>query len=235
MTFAPIMRGDPSGLIERGPAQLEDATRWKQRDSDILAHFLQVHKQLIRSRWFAAKKSFTTQGGELIDASMPDLEQFVFAAVYFRQFTARKDNLLGDAAKRYCSHVACPIRKDWVQFEADAFAATLARPPFPFANKDDPTLRDLFDAFIYGASLVHTVPHENKPSGKLFLERYDNEPRARLLLELNVGMEVSLNHVSNIAAVVHQDFAHWQHTYSLPLPDVRWHDRLFNVPSARSG
>ena len=230
MTFGPIMRGDPSGLLQRGPAKLEDETRWDKRDSDILAHFLQVHKQLTRSRWYAAKKSFKTQGGELIEASMPDLEQFVFAAIYFRQFTTRKDNLLGDATKRYCSHVACPIRKSWVKSEADAFATALDSPPFPLAEKDDPTLRDLFDAFIYGASLVHTVPHENSPTGKLFLKLYDNEPIAKLLYELNVGMEVALNHIGHIAAIVHQDFVHWQHTYSLPLPDVRWHERLFNVP-----
>jgi hypothetical protein len=29
--------------------------------------------------------------------------------------------------------------------------------------------------------------------------------------------------------VIYRDYAHWLQAYALPLPDVRWHEGLFNV------
>src|SRR5262245_43432830 len=46
---------------------------------------------------------------------------------------------------------------------------------------------------------------------------------------LNMSLKQLLNHVGAIAVVIFRDMAHWQHTYSLPLPDVRWHNRLFHI------
>ncbi len=228
MTGPAIIRGDPNGLLALGPAELQDASRWQKRDSDILAHYLQVDAQLRRSKWYTSDKRVTTQGPKTLEVSMPDLEQFVFAAVYFRQFTLRKDGLLQDAVDRYCTHVACGIRSGWVRNEADAFTAQLDAPPLPLQVKNL-TLLQLFDAFIYGAYLMHSISSVTEENRKRFLEIYDNQPLAPTLLALNVGMEMAMNHVSNIAVVIYQDFAHWQSAYSLPLPDVRWHDRVFDV------
>ena len=77
---------------------------------------------------------------------------------------------------------------------------------------------------------MHKIPDEQQGHRRRFLDVYDNQPRERVLYVLNTGMLVSLNHVCNIALIIRQDFAHWQQVHSLPLPDVRWHDRLFAVP-----
>ena len=135
MAVDAIILGDPSGLLRQGPAQLGEVSLWTKRDSDIVAHFLQVYTQIRGSRWYAADKKFRVQGSKTLDVSMPDLEQFVFAAVYFRQLAMKKDNLLKDATDRYCSHVACPIRQCWIKHEADAFTAQLDSPTFPFQIK----------------------------------------------------------------------------------------------------
>jgi hypothetical protein len=91
------------------------------------------------------------------------------------------------------------------------------------------TFRQLFDAFLYGASLLHKIPKENDATRRRFLEVYDKEPRATLLYALNTSRQSALHHVGNVAVVIHQDFVHWQHTPALPRPDVRWHDRLFDI------
>jgi hypothetical protein len=225
-----IILGNPRGLLKRGPAKLADASAWTQRDSDVLAHFLQVDGQIRRSRWYASDKQFTMQGGKTLDVSMPEFEEFVFAAVYFRQlFMARNDYLLTDAADRYCCHVDCSIRKAWIAKEIESFNGILDSPTFPF-NINDYTLRQIFDAFMYGAGLMHKIPNVNDTTLKRFLDICDNFPRARLLYAMNMQLMVLMDHVGNVATIVHQDYAHWQSEHSLPLPDVRWHDGLFTAP-----
>jgi hypothetical protein len=234
MAVDAIILGDPRGLLGRGPADLEDVSRWTKRDSDILAHFLQVCTQIQRSRWYTSEKQFTEQTGATLDVSMPRFEEFVYAAVYFRQlFMKKKDFLLKDAAERYCTHVKCPIRKDWVKHEVDSFNNLLESPTFPFPVKNY-TLRQIFDAFMYGAGLMHKIPEDGDAQLTRFLDICDNHPRTRLLYALNVQLQVLMNHVGNIAVVVHQDYAYWQNHHSLPLPDVRWHERLFPEPTDTS-
>jgi hypothetical protein len=38
-----------------------------------------------------------------------------------------------------------------------------------------------------------------------------------------------MNHVGAIAVVIYRDYSHWLHDYTVPLPDTRWHDRLFAI------
>ncbi|MCH7688279.1 MAG: hypothetical protein IH899_16615 [Planctomycetes bacterium] len=160
---------------------------------------------------------------------MPQFEEFVFAAVYFRQlFMTRNDYLLTDAADRYCGHVDCPIRQSWIAKEIESFNGILDSPTFPF-NINDYTLRQIFDAFMYGAGLMHKIPDVNDATLRRFLDICDNFPRARLLYAMNMQLMVLMNHVGNVATIIHQDFAHWQSEYSLPLPDIRWHDGLFTA------
>jgi hypothetical protein len=102
----------------------------------------------------------------------------------------------------------------------------LESPTFPFPVKNY-TLRQLFDGFMYGAGLIHKIPKRNDAAMKCFLDVYDDHPRGRLLYALNMQLQLLMNHVSKVAVVVNQDFAHWLNQYSLPLPDIRWHDRLF--------
>ena len=86
-----------------------------------------------------------------------------------------------------------------------------------------------FDAFMYGASLMHKALDVKSPHRAKFLEIYDNEARERVLYALNGSMKLMLNHVGSISVVVYRDFAEWFYEYPLPLPDVRWHDRLFSI------
>ena len=161
MAVDAIRLGDPTGLLRRGPAELEDVSQWTKRDSDVLAHYLQVSGQIQRSKWYAAKKQFTVQGGKTLDSSMPLFEEFVFAAVYFRQlFMTSKDFLLQDAVDRYCRHVVCPVRKHWVKHEAASFNRLLDSPTFPFPIKNY-TYRQIFYAFMYGAGLMHKIPEDD--------------------------------------------------------------------------
>jgi hypothetical protein len=79
------------GILALAPAGMKNRPDWRQADSDVLAHFIQVNQQICGPRWHARKNSFKVPGDQLLEAECPDLEQFVFAAVYFRQLFAMRD------------------------------------------------------------------------------------------------------------------------------------------------
>ena len=227
MSVPAVILGEVNTVLRLPPAGMKNVGEWGQIDSDITAHLIQVQGQIQRSRWNQSNISFTYQGDKLLEHDFPEFEDFVYAATYFRQLTAQKDDLLSDAVGRYRRFVDCPIRCSWVHEEQKQFISRLKGNSFVLPGY---TVRELFDAFMYGASLIHKPPHVNSAHRAKFLQIYDNEPRATVLYALNMSMKTMMNHVGNVAAVLYRDFGHWLHDHSLPLPDVRWHDRLFDVP-----
>src|SRR5262245_14318868 len=109
MAAPTIIIGDTGSILRHGPARMKNPSTWTQMDSDIIAHFIQVHGQIAKSRWARAKVSFTKQGETLTNAEFPEFEDFVYAAVYFRQLILKKDQLLNDAIERYLTHVDCGV------------------------------------------------------------------------------------------------------------------------------
>lgn len=230
MNTPAIILGDPSGILNLPKAGLRNRENWTQIDSDILAHPIQVQKQIQLSRWYRTKVQFTIRGSHLLDHSFPDLESFVFASVYLRQLIAKKDNLLEDAVDRFCRFADCRIRPSWIGHELLEFKSALDGPT---SMLPDYTVRELFDAFMYGAALLHKMPSISDAKRKRFLELYDNQPRHTLLYTLHISLKTLMNHVNNITAVIYRDYSHWLNDYGLPPPDTRWHDKLFEL-KARS-
>lgn len=109
-----IALGEPDGILKLPKAALRNQANWRQRDSDILAHLIQVQRQIHHSRWNKSDIRFEIQGDQLRDYAFPEFEHFVFDAVYFRQFIADNDRLLKDAVTRYCRFVDCNIRSHWL-------------------------------------------------------------------------------------------------------------------------
>jgi hypothetical protein len=226
MNAPAIIFGEPSGIMQLPKAAMRNPGSWTQLDSDILAHLIQVQKQIQQSRWNKANVRFTAQGGELLDHSFPEFEDFVFAAVYLRQLIAKKDSLLKDAVNRYCRFVDCQIRPAWVRHELATFNGALEGPVFMLPGY---TVRELFDAFMYGAGLMHKIPDVGDPKRKHFLDIYDKQPRYKLLYALNISLKTLMNYVGGVTVVIYRDYAHWLDDYKLPPPDTRWHDRLFEI------
>ena len=237
MSALPVMKapsiilGDPNSILRLPKSTMLRPNEWTQMDSDILAHFLQVNKQIQDSRWYRAKVSFRTQGGQPKDCSIPEFEDFVFAAVYLRQLIAEKDSLLDDAVGRYCRFVDCQIRPIWVHQELAAFNCSLDHQVHLLTDIAI-TTRELFDAFMYGAALLHKMPKVEDTKRKRFLEIYDNIPRHVLLYVFHMSLKMLMNHIGAVASVICRDYSYWLRTYGLPPPDTRWHERLFEVIKA---
>jgi hypothetical protein len=230
MSATTIFLGDPNSILRLPKASLRGVADWTQLDSDILAHLIQVQKQIQESRWNKANVRFKIQGPELVDHSFPEFEDFVFVAVYLRQLIAKKDSLLQDTITRYCRFVDCQIRPAWFRHELKAFKDSLDGPAFMLP---DYTVRQLFDAFMYGAGLLHKIPAVGDTKRKQFLEIYDKQPRHTVLYALHMSLKTLTNHVGAVTTVIYRDYSHWLHDYRLPLPDTRWHDGMFEINVSR--
>jgi hypothetical protein len=82
---------------------------------------------------------------------------------------------------------------------------------------------------MYGAALLHKIPDVGHPKRKRFLEIYDRQPRHTVLYSLHMSVKTLMNSVNRITVVIYRDYSHWLSDYGLPLPDTRWHDRLFDI------
>jgi len=220
--------GDPNSILKLGPAAMKSPAEWRQMDSDILAHFLQVHGQLSNSKWYHSKTSYTMQGENILGSSFPTFESFVFAAVYLRQLisSANKDNLFDDAVNRYVNVADCQIRNIWMVEEKKRFAWILDNKPL-YPTVGNIKVRELFNLFLYGSGLMHKIPDPNTTLRKKYLKICDTQPRQKVLFALNSSLKLLIGHVNNVAIVMHHDYSHWLNKYSLPCPEIRWHDRLF--------
>lgn len=91
------------------------------------------------------------------------------------------------------------------------------------------TVRELFDAFMYGAALLHKTPGVGDLKRQRFLDIYDKQPRHTLLYALHMSLKTLMNHVGGVTVVIYRDYSHWLHDYELPPPDTRWHNKLFEI------
>ncbi|MGD9855845.1 MAG: hypothetical protein AB7U20_12945 [Planctomycetaceae bacterium] len=210
-------------MLQLGPVGLKSSAGWTQEDSDTLAHFIQVHAQISRSSWRKQKVTFNSCGEET-SGTFPDLESFVYVAVYFRQLFSDKDRLFEDACDRYIRAVDSPVKAAWIHKEREAGLNHWASPGWMVPTH---TTEDLFNAMLYGAHLVHSLPTTWKKYRDAFRDIMNNTPREKLLFEVHGSLLTALNYVAGAAAVMYQDFAEWLHTGSAPLPDIMWHESVF--------
>jgi hypothetical protein len=224
MTLQPIIVGDVNSVLNLPASGMQSPSHWTQLDSDVFAHFIQVHQQIVKSRWSHSDLTMTGDGRKISSVRLPKFEDFVFAAVYFRQLTMRRDDLLNAAVNRFCDFTDCDARRAWIREEQKEFNHCLDTVS---VMHPDHTLRDLFDAFMYGASLMHKPPQLNSRHRAKFLQIYDGADRNKMLFAFNGSLKTLLNPVGNVAVLIYKEFTHWIPNYSLPLPDIRWHDRMF--------
>jgi hypothetical protein len=88
-----------------------------------------------------------------------------------------------------------------------------------FLMLTDYTVREIFDAFAYGAGIIHTFPRPENRNRPNFLDIYDNKPREEVLFALHMSLHQLLNPVGGVAIVIYQDFGRWIEQHKLPRPD----------------
>jgi hypothetical protein len=228
MSVSPVVIGDVNSVMQLPVAGINNVADWTQDDSDVIGHFCQVAAQISSSKWRQSPASITKNGDEVVAADLPSFEDFVFVSVYFRQLTLAGDDLLNDAVDRYIRHSACATKTSWIAHERQRFNNALNNRAQPFAP-DNATVKELFDAFLYGAFLAHSI-RKAKPENRARLARiYENTPKDKYLLALHVSLHQLSGHACNIVCAMYKDYAHWLNNLGVAKPNILWHTGLFKL------
>jgi hypothetical protein len=227
-----IVKGDLQTVLRLPPSEFVNRNAWTQEKSDMLAHFIQVAGQISRSSWMRAPCDFQVQGGKVLGSHFPTIEAFVYGTVYFRQLYAG-DKLFSSACNIYAKHAGDPLKVHWAKEELAAFERLLAANSFFF---DNISLRDLIDAFLYGALIFHGPEKAHEKHKRRFQSMITRHPREELLYSLDLGMRNVCRHATDVSHLVYKDMAHWQHREWIPAPNVWWHSTLFgSSPPSTTG
>jgi hypothetical protein len=221
----PIIAGNFKSVLQLGPSPMRNKDAWQQKDSDTLAHFLQVNRQIAKSRWLKEKCTLTSKGSKT-DSQVPSFESLVYVSIYFRQLFPDDDKLFSAACNTYKRYVANEAKIIWVKCEKKSFLAILKEKPL-FASTAEGTNANLIDAFLYGALLFHTVEKVETHKRTMFKTLLKDLGRDKLVFSLNACLRQLYNHVGAVAPVIHQDFAHWQNHENIPRPDILWQEQIF--------
>jgi hypothetical protein len=220
--------GNVRSVLQLGVSGIVDSGSWTQADSDLFAHFLQVWKILAESSWNVAGDHLRYEGGRCVTDNLPGLEPVVFALVYFRQLV--QDGLFGHVHETYQKHVDSPVKAAWLSAERTSFDDLLSAEPsfIEVQGRGIRSNRELFDAFSYGALIMH-VPSRVRDKETLtnFEQLYRSERREMVRLALHWLLMSLMNHVAAAGRLMHQDYAHWLKTYGLPKPNVFWQIDMF--------
>lgn len=221
----PIIAGNFKSVLQLGPSPMRNKDAWQQKDSDTLAHFLQVNRQIAKSRWLKEECTLASKGSK-IDSQVPSFESLVYVSIYFRQLFSDDDKLFSDACNTYKRYVANEAKIIWVECEKKSFFAILKEKPI-FSSTTGVTNANLIDAFLYGALLFHAVEKVKAHKRTTFKMLLQDLGRDKLVFSLNACLRQLYNHVGAVAPVIYQDFAHWQSCESIPRPDILWQEQIF--------
>lgn len=229
-----IIKGDVSTIRRYGAKDMLNADKWEQKHSDLLAQFMDVVTCLQHSSWRKVKMKVGITSPK--DSELPNQEQLVYVAVYFRQLF-NNDNLANLVKNTYIQFSSSDIRKNWFSEEYKAATSVWESPPV-FAEivsqhaksqpSELPKLRELFAAFMYGAHVLHSVGSRSDKNYERISELLRCYERNSLLGLLHGGLASLLNHLSNMALVIDQDFRFWFHEHGLVPPNVYWKNQTLN-------
>ncbi len=220
-----IILGDPGTVTRLGPTGTNNL-KWEQIESNTIAHFVQSVSYVSSSSWRKADIKFPITPNA-VEPTMPDLESFAFAAIYFRQLSP-EEKLLDDAVAAYAKHSNSSVKTSWITAEQEQFNKSWLRSATLEFFVTSVNTFELFQAFLYGGFLIHGP--KKKSSRKAiakFTKLFDSIDQTKILATLHWGLHEVANHAINIAAVMKQDFAEWTSTGLAPHPIIRWQRQLF--------
>ncbi len=223
MAGAPvIVHGEPDSVIRFGPSRPKEREAWTIDTANTIAHFLQVTDHIQASRWFRSPLSITSAGaGQIIDSAFPSAESALGVLVLFRQLYSSnpEDDLFNRACGYYVRHVGNRGKAEFVKAEKKSFNSLLRKSP-PLSEKDvGCSTKDLLEAFLYGACIMHSRSRD-KTNTKRLNSMLQKCPPQRLVMAFHSGMKYLLNHVLTVYPLVKQDFVHWVYQVGLCGPDI---------------
>lgn len=207
---------------------------WTQGDSDLMGHFLDVVSIISRSVWYGHELKVSIR--EEDNSDLPPQEPLVFASIYFRQLFSQKDRLLKSVHNLYLKFSDNQQRMEDVRRAFKQAKKKWDDVPSPSKvwhltqkqTETPPTLSKLFDAFLYGTHVLHSIGPTKVKHEESLRELLNACPSHVLLGSLSFGLHDAFDSVKAIYRICEPEFGDWFHSENLPPPNIMWQGQLFD-------
>jgi len=205
---------DVENIVQLGPCAILAKEKWTVDKANTLFNFIQVVRLIWRSSWARKKTSITTHFDNEVEANItcnfPAVESMCAVLTLFRQLYA-SDALMKRTCQIYVKHSSNETKKQWINFCLQSFEQNIDADS-KFIPLHGCTVRELFEAFLYGTGIVHSPndrEHRNRKNRSRLSELVRQHGREKVIMAVNQSFWMALGYAIDIFHVVKQDYEHW--------------------------
>jgi hypothetical protein len=206
-----IIPFDAENIVQIGPCPICAKEKWTVDKANTLFNFIQVVRLIWRSSWAQRKttltKHFDNSKEIRIECDFPTVENMCAVLTLFRQLYA-SDALMEKTCQIYMEHSSDEAKKQWVDRCLKNFEQSLNKNP-SFIHLKGCTVKQLFEAFLYGTGIVHSPSDENRKNRNRLFELVKQHGREKVIMAVNESFWMVLIYAVNAFHVVKQDYEHW--------------------------
>ncbi|MCX5634198.1 MAG: hypothetical protein NTW93_11110 [Phycisphaerae bacterium] len=202
---------DVEGIVQLGSCTISARETWTIDKANTLFNFIQVVRLILGSSWAQKKSSITTyrkDKTEALDCDFPTVENMSAILILFRQLYA-SDKLMEKACEVYKEHSSNITKKSWIDHCLNNFKQIIDSEPGFFHLLQGCTVKQLFEAFLYGTGMVHSpcdrnLENRNRLSG--LVRQYGRE---KVIMAVNISFWNVLECAGGLFRVIKQDYERW--------------------------
>ena len=201
---------DAGDIVQIGPCPICAKETWTVDKANILFNFIQVVRTIWRSSWARKRSKMTIYPGSIIECDFPTVESMCAVLTLFRQLYA-SDDLMNRTCQIYVKHSSNETKKQWINFCLQSFEQNIDADS-KFIPLHGCTVRELFEAFLYGTGIVHS-PNDRDPRNRENRSRLSEivkqHGREKVIMAVNESFWMALRYAVDVFHIVKQDYEHW--------------------------
>lgn len=203
---------DVKNIIRLGPCAILAKEIWSVDKANTFFNFIQVVRLIWRSSWAQKRSSITTyrkdKAESLVECDFPTVENMCAVLTLFRQLYAPSDKLMKKVCEVYKEHSSNATKKRWIDFCIKGFNQSLGKNP-SFIHLQRCTVKELFEAFIYGTGIVHSPSDRNRENRNRLFDLVRQHSREKVIMAVNESFWMALKYAVDVFHVVKQDYEYW--------------------------
>jgi hypothetical protein len=207
-----IIPFDAENIVQLGPCPIYARETWTADKANTIFNFIQVVRLIWNSSWARKKTSITTHFNNKeqakITCDFPEVESMCAVLTLFRQLYACEDLLMKKTCEIYMEHSSNTIKKQWVDHCLKNFEQRLNRNP-DFIPLQGCTVKQLFNAFLYGTGLVHSPKDRNRNNRNRLSGLVGQHSREKVIMAVNDSFWMALEYAVDVFHVIKQDYEYW--------------------------
>jgi hypothetical protein len=203
---------DTENIVQLGPCPISEKEKWTVDKANTIFNFIQVVRLIWRSNWAQKRSSITTYRKDntksSVECDFPTVENMSAVLTLFRQLYAPSDKLMEKVCEVYKEHSSNTTGKMWVDVCLENFRQSLDRNS-NFIHLQGCTVRQLFEAFLYGTGIVHSPSDINYKNRNRLSELVMQHGREKVIMAVNTSFWSVLEYTVNVFHVIKQDYEYW--------------------------